>query len=246
MHGVGYFFLVDESGPRAFPSTRWSLIVDVDASDAQVRRDAMEGLLAAYWKPLYHFVRRKGADPQLAQDLVQGFAERLLTRDAMSGLDPARGRLRAYLRTAISNYMINEHEKRSAAKRGGLVQKVDFDRAESELEAVSSDPEAAFNHSWARELMNRSLTRLADEYRDGQRAGSVEALQRLFGGTEGKTHAQLAAELDMTETKLTSFLRRARVRFREILTEEIADTVVHTDADALQSELAEITRLITG
>lgn len=54
----------------------------------KVARDALEKLCAAYWYPLYAYVRRKGHDEHDAQDLTQEFFARLIQRNDFAGLLP--------------------------------------------------------------------------------------------------------------------------------------------------------------
>ena len=71
-----------------FPTTRWTLILGARA-DAPAERAALEQLCAAYWKPVYFFLRRKGLAPDAAEDAAQGFFLHLLQRDFLPRLDPA-------------------------------------------------------------------------------------------------------------------------------------------------------------
>ena len=49
--------------------------------------------------------------PEDAQDLTQGFFARVLERHDFRAADPARGRFRSFLLTALKHYVINEHER---------------------------------------------------------------------------------------------------------------------------------------
>ena len=69
-----------------FPATCWSRILQAGDPAAPEARAALEGLCCDYWYPLYAFVRRKGHDPQTAQDLVQGLFAELLERNDFCGL----------------------------------------------------------------------------------------------------------------------------------------------------------------
>jgi len=65
-------------GQAGFPTTRWTLIASAgDVRDPDNRR-ALESLCAAYWYPLYAFVRRRGDSPEQAQDHTQDFFARIL------------------------------------------------------------------------------------------------------------------------------------------------------------------------
>jgi hypothetical protein len=133
------------SGGGSFPETRWTLILASQTSPEQKCR-ALGDLLQTYWQPLYVYLRRKGLGPEEAADTVQGFAVRLLEKDFLSRLDPRRGRLRGYLKTALNHYLSNLREEASAEKRGGRVKIVslDFDAAEQALGAAPPDAEKAY------------------------------------------------------------------------------------------------------
>ena len=94
-------------GNRAFPTTRWSLILEAK-EDLSVREVALSELVARYWKPLYYYTRRKGADRETAKDHIQGFLAHLLERNFIERLDPTKGRLRGYLKVALDRYLADE------------------------------------------------------------------------------------------------------------------------------------------
>jgi len=59
-----------------FPGTRWSLVAAAaDVDRAGNSRAALSTLCEMYWYPLYAFVRRRGFEPDEAQDLTQGLSE---------------------------------------------------------------------------------------------------------------------------------------------------------------------------
>ena len=63
-------------------------------------REALAMLCQAYWYPIYAFVRRRGFSPEQARDRTQDFFAYVLERELIARADPARGRFRAFLRTA--------------------------------------------------------------------------------------------------------------------------------------------------
>ena len=77
--------------PRAwFGTTHWSLVLAARGHGTPEAREALAALCETYWYPLYAFVRRKGYDRDRAQDLVQGFFLRLLEKDDLSAVAPAK------------------------------------------------------------------------------------------------------------------------------------------------------------
>jgi RNA polymerase sigma-70 factor (ECF subfamily) len=234
-----------QPGSGRFPATRWTLIATA-RGDSAARRAALEELLAQYWTPLYCFARRKGLDVEAAQDAVQSFLARLLERDAIARADPARGRFRAYLRTAMAHHLANEHARAAAQKRGGaaVVMPLELDVAERRLDGAPLLPEQAFEREWARAVMERALARLRDEFAAGKRRGPFELVAAFFGGGEPPSYADAAAAHAMTAPQLKAFLHRARLRYRELLRDEVAPTV--EDASAVDDEIRALLQALSG
>jgi RNA polymerase sigma-70 factor (ECF subfamily) len=215
-----------QHAPGRFPTTRWSLILDAQHHEP-ARERALQELLARYWKPVYCYVRRRGLSADAAQDAVQGLFTQLLERDFLRRLDPTRGSLRSFLRKAADHYLINQYAQRTAKKRGGELRLVALDPrlAEELLAASPVDPGLAFDREWALGVMERALARLRTEYESGQRRGNVDTVLAFFGLGEVRSYAQAAAECGMTASQFKAALHRARARFRNILNEEVDETV---------------------
>ncbi len=226
-------------GAPAFPHTHWSRILDATESDAS-RVQGLDYLCEAYWKPLYFFVRRKGVDVEDAKDLVQAFFARLVERDFLEQLDPARGRLRSYLRTALQNFLTNEWQRRGAVRRGGGAQpaSLDFEAAETQLGATDRSPEDALEREWALSVLERAMRRLEAEFQDGTRRGPFELVRVFFWEAEKPTYAEAAERFGMSEPQLKSFLHRTRARYAALLREEVAATV--TDPAEIDAEIGHL------
>src|SRR5580692_11438071 len=134
----------NQSGDR-FPLTRWSLIDAARSGDETDRVRAMDTLCAAYWKPVYKYVRLRWNRPaEDAQDLTQGFFVELLERELLLHYDPAKSRLRTYLRVCVDSFVANQTKAAHRQKRGVNTVHValDFDAAEGELRGVAMDAAA--------------------------------------------------------------------------------------------------------
>lgn len=68
------------AGPRAFPPTRWSVVLAAQQPQSPESAAALESICRAYWYPLYAYVLRAGQSPHDAQDLTQEFFCRLIER----------------------------------------------------------------------------------------------------------------------------------------------------------------------
>jgi DNA-directed RNA polymerase specialized sigma24 family protein len=226
-----------------FPTTRWTLVRAAGVSE-EARRDALEALFSLYWKPVYYYLRRRGLDPARAEDTVQGFFTDLLERGFPSHADPARGRLRSYLRAAMDHYLINQHAKEVAAKRGGglPVLSIDVPGAERCLASAAADPSEAYEQEWAMAVFARALDRLRGEYFEGGRRGHPGTILRFFEFDAAPSYAEAAAECGMPVGRFKASLHRARVRFRELLREEVAHT---TPAEgAVEHEMNDLLRIL--
>ena len=95
----------DRASAARFPSTHWSQIVAAGGCATPDGREALAELCRAYWYPLYAFVRRKGHDPETAQDLVQALFASLLERGDLSSLEPGRGHFRSFLMACCTHYL---------------------------------------------------------------------------------------------------------------------------------------------
>src|SRR5205085_1171421 len=146
--------------------TRWSVVLAAgQASDDASRRAALEELARTYWPPLYAYLRRDGHPPERAEDLTQGFFARLIEKNDLRGLNPAKGRFRSFVLAALRHYVLNERDKERALKRGGGVRTLSFDAGEAETRfgpgpVDQTTPEDAFNRRWALTLLENAVALL--------------------------------------------------------------------------------------
>ncbi len=229
--------------PSRFPTTRWTLILQAKTSP-EAKRRAFEELARVYWRPLYVYLRSRGLDAAAAQDATQELLVALLQRDVVDKVNPERGRLRAYLKTAAANHLVHQHEKSSAQKRGAGARVVSIDEKLAErLPYDTASPDVAFEREWALLVMQRALDALKAEFESGARVGPFALVERFFrpGNEQQPSYADAAREHQMSLPQLKAFLHRARVRFRELVREQVLDTVEdERDADAELGALVEV------
>lgn len=211
-----------------FPVTRWSVLAAARSSDQAERSRAVNTLCAAYWKPVYKYIRLRWNRPAAdAQDLTQGFFIQLLERGLLEKFDPAKSRLRTYLRLCADSFVLNEQKAATRLKRGGQVSHVplDFSAAEQELgSAAPLDPakipspeslEEFFEKEWIRGLFELAV----EDLRKHCQANERERTFRLFeeydlAGNDTISYEQLAREYGIPVTDVTNALAWARREFR--------------------------------
>ena len=124
-----------DPGPSSnaqFPTTHWSRVVAAGDRADPAAHQALAELCAAYWYPLYAFVRRKGHPPDEAADLVQGTFVNLLDRNGLAAVTPERGRFRSFLMASCNHHLADCRERDRAVKRGGGQTLIPFDRGVAE------------------------------------------------------------------------------------------------------------------
>lgn len=215
-----------------FLSTRWSVVLAARERGAPEAARALGELCQTYWYPLYAAVRRAGYSPPDAEDMTQAFFERLLEKEWLVAADRTRGRFRSFLLTALKHFLANEWDKSRAAKRGGRVEIISIDapggeeRLKRELEAPAEAWEPGFDRSWALALLDGVLGRLRREY---EAAGKGEWFEQLKGslGTNPseRPYARISRELGLSEGAARVAVHRMRQRYRQLLRDEIAQTV---------------------
>jgi DNA-directed RNA polymerase specialized sigma24 family protein len=225
-----------QHGGDRFPSTRRSVIEAVRSIDAEERRQAIGTLYAAYWKPIYKYVRlrwNRAADE--AQDLTQSFFVEVLERELLEKFDPRKSRLRTYLRVCVDSFVSNEHKASQRQKRGGALPHValDFAAAEQELDGTAMDPaaipspeslEAFFEKEWIRSLFGLSVEDLRKFCIERQRERTFCIFEAYdLDGNDKVSYEQLAQEYSIPVTDVTNALSWARREFRRIALERLRE-----------------------
>jgi RNA polymerase sigma-70 factor (ECF subfamily) len=229
------------SGPRRFATTRWSIVLAAGRAGAGDAEAALATLCRTYWYPVYAFIRRRGYDRSDAEDLTQEFFTALLEKDYVRLADRERGRFRTFLLTAVSRFLAKQHERSRSAKRGGdrTVLAVDLAAGEGRylLEPVENwTPERLFERRWALTLLERVVARLHERYAEQGKGALFEQLKGFLTNPDSESPlAEMAERLGMTEGAVKVAVHRLRRRYRDLLKEEISETV--SAPDELDDEL---------
>ena len=92
---------------------------------------------------------------------------------------------------------------------------------------AGATPEVLYERQWSTGLLRRVMVRLAEVYEREGKADTFRALQAMIaGGQERGRYGELAAELKMSEASLRMMVFRMRKRYRTLLHDEIAQTVL--------------------
>lgn len=240
---------VSRAGSATFKTTHWSGLRSARQGEAGgvSAEEALANLCRDYWYPLYAYVRGCHFSPEDAQDITQAFFERLIERDLLAAADPARGRFRWFLLTALQNFLRNEIERAKAQKRGGQCDLVSWDALEAEQRYAAEPtdggtPDRAFDRSWGRVVLARAMGRLGEEQSSAGRGPVFDELKQCLGAVPGEGLYRGAAErLGLSAAAVKVTVHRLRERYRELVRDEIARTVADpVDVDDELRHLAEL------
>lgn len=225
----------EQSPPRRksaeFATTRWSLVAGAAGRPDREADAALALLCERYWPPLYAFVRGRVRDVQEAQDLTQEFFARLLEKQVLAQASPERGRFRSFLLASMKNFLANQWDRSQAARRGGgrPIFSLDVQAAESRLvvpSPVTLTPDQIYERSWALTLLEQVATRLRSEFVASGKERQFELLKAALSGDREKLpFAEMASTLGISEDAARQAASRLRKRYREVLKEEVAQTV---------------------
>lgn len=224
-----------------FATTQWGVVAAAGDLQEPGGREALGQLLQAYWFPLYAQVRRRGYSHESAEDLTQGFLQHLLSRDRLGRADPERGRFRSFLLASLTHFLSNDYAARHALKRGGAAvdQGLPFAEGDSrwrDRPGRELPPDRAFDLHWALILLDLVLGRLRREMASEGRERAFEVLKPfLVEGRPDSSAAEAGMRLGLTDTATRMAVHRLRQRYRVLIREEIARTLL--DPRQVEDEL---------
>jgi RNA polymerase sigma factor (sigma-70 family) len=219
------------TGGSTFVTTQWTRVLEArgDSPDA---RAALSDLCAAYYNPVFAFIRRSTQSDDAARDLTQEFFARLLTRNGFAKADRQRGRFRSYLLGAVKHFLADMQDHANRLKRGAgqTLESIDAGTDTSPglqlPDGNTRTPDREFDRQWALTVLELALNRVAEEHRASGKADHFETLKPwLIGEAQGSRQADAARQLGINEGAVKVAIHRLRRRFRETIKSEIAQTV---------------------
>jgi DNA-directed RNA polymerase specialized sigma24 family protein len=239
-----------QEGGASFQTTHWTLILRAAQNEStESGQQALSVFCEAYWPPLYAFLRHRRYASTDAQDLLQAFFANLLTQNTLSRADQAKGRLRTFLLGSLQNFLINEHDRARALKRGGDYEILSFDQHLLEAEAAMSgtahlNDVSCYDLTWASNVVRRSWQDLHEAFAAEGKAKLLQELKPFVAGgmTNPPNQEDVAARLGVPIATLRTWISRLRQQYRDSLRTEVARTV--SDPVDVDEELRYLYRIL--
>ena len=230
---------------RGFPLTRRSAIAGVRSEDARERERSLESIIAAYWKPVYKYIRIKWGKPnEDAKDLTQEFFATALEKSFFASYDAAKGRFRTFLRVCLDAFIANQERAGRRLKRGGDLQLVslEFESVEGELKTIDvpspHSTETYFDTEWVRSLLGIGVEALRAECEASGKQVHFKLFERYDlerPATGAPTYDELAKEFGIPATQVTNHLAFARREFRRLLLDKLRELTINDEEFRLEA-----------
>lgn len=214
--------------------TRWSLVREAHLSGtAHSATAARQALVLRYAKAIRRYVGGIVKSSADADELAQDAILRLMAGD-FAGADPNRGRFRDLLKTAVRN-MVHNHWAKANRRRP-----VDVD---VDTVARAEQPDAEWDAAWRQAVLDIAWAGLREHQREhsGNQAHTLLRLRVEFPDIDSDELAAKLSEKLGTPVRADAcrqMLRRARLRFAEVLIREIGMGLADPSPQRVAEELA--------
>jgi RNA polymerase sigma-70 factor (ECF subfamily) len=220
-----------------FDSTQWSLVLAAPHDPA-----ALERLLAAYWRPIYAFILGSGRGRDEAIDLTQEFISTVvLERGFVERADPERGRFRTFVKSALRNFLVDEHRRATTRTRSAPGVRLDA-AALDEVRGDPADPSRSFDQEWAASVLSAALARVERDCAGCGQAAHWHVFRRVviepaLRQVEAPPLAGVAAEAGVAGAdQAASMIQTVRRKFRREFQDLVSRTVCDGPARDLEVE----------
>jgi DNA-directed RNA polymerase specialized sigma24 family protein len=241
-------------GPGSrFPSTQWSLILNVRTQDETRRCLATESLIKRYWKPVYCYLRKHGYNNEEAKDMTQDFFyEFFLKPKLLQAADRRIGRFRQLLLTALKRFVINVERDMNRKRRkppGGLFNLSSLQIADADFSETTATPEQAFYYAWIADLLDQVICEVREQYSSPDKLRHwkifrLKILAPILQGAQEQSMKQICEQCNVaTEIQASNMLITVKRRFRTTLKRCIRN-LVQSDSEA-EEEFNDILRFLS-
>src|SRR5262245_41024548 len=220
-------------------ATLWSVVGRAHHGPAEGVNAARQQLWERYGGAVRRYLLGALRDEDGADELGQEFALRFLRGDFRRA-DPARGRFRDFVKTALFHLVV-DHQKRQRARPRSLSQEIEQPAVEPSS-VLTSDRQ--FADSWCDELLARAWELLAAAQEKTGRPSF--AVLRFRADNPNLPSSEMAARLSaqlgrpFTAAGVRQALHRAREEFADLLLEQVAQSLAVPTPERIEEELSDL------
>lgn len=193
---------------------------------------AMRELIGRYHDAVARYIRLKLRDPNLADEVLQEFWTKLLTHK-LAGADGAKGRFRDYLRTVLHRLIIDHFRGRKiqSLPPGDLLD--------------PSIPDVEYDQVWREAVIKRVWSRLEtfEASTPKNRYATVLHLRVDYPDAPIEEIAKIMADRlgqIVTPEAFRKTLQRARLKFFELLKQELRETINPATPEDIDDEIFQL------
>jgi len=235
----------ENAGAGVFPTTHWTSVLLAGRPEETAGWAALGRLAEKYRGPLLAHVRWKfKAEPERAEDWVQGFFERkILERHLLGQVRMGKGHsFRGFLCKALDNFVVDRLRAESCRKPpGGLVP---LDEEADEVPGQETGSVDPGDLAWAKGVIMEAWRLLQQFYLDKQRAdlwGVFDAgfYQPILNGEDPPSMSELARRFGFdSPDQASNGLITAKRKFKQFLRSVVAE---YEDGEsAIEAEIREL------
>lgn len=228
-----------------FATTRWSLAAGLGDPDPVSAQACLLTLCLRYWYPVYAYLRRSGHAPEAAHDLAGSFFQQVLSSQSVRVGARRFGRFRQFLLAELHRFLSRDPRSRAPAGALGAPPALELEARLGAEEALGGSPEQLLCRGFALEILGAAQKQLRREAGEAGRLPMFEALQRYLGTEPGPGDFESSArDLGVRTMHVALAVRRLRQRFRELVDQELAETLV--GPEELEGERRALLQVLAG
>lgn len=241
------------AGPRAFPTTAWTLVEHAAAGESVVRRPALAELLRRYLPALKaHLMHRHQLDEHRAEDMLQGFVcDKVVGRNLLQHVSRGNGKFRTFLLTTLDRYLIDQVRSAAAACRAPeRMAGTDVAEAAAGVAGPTAEPASAFDAAWAREAVAEAVRRMKQECERAGRADvwgvfECRVIAPAWDGATPPPYEQLVERFGLkTPAHAANVLVTAKRMFQRNLRDVVGEYA--GDGGDVEQELRDLRAILAG
>ncbi len=185
-------------------ATRPSIFLRLKQSDPAPREVAWRQFYDRYAPVIANFARRKGANKQQSDEVVQDVIAGFFAASPRFVYDPSRGRFRAYLKTCAMHAL--------SRIRGALSPSPEV--PVDDMQIIDDHDEQLWDRLWQQQVLRRAMEIVRDHY---TRKGKLETFLAFEQNVVfGHPAAQVAKELGINVGSVHTAKTRVTEKLREI------------------------------